>query len=92
MHLSATVTVSLPRGKKKTISDSFSLWITPTDISKQIFVAGDKNETSKRYREWCLSLIDQYMKVSEAHNHFRELDEWLKEKNEEGWIVEWSII
>lgn len=88
LYVKATRTVSLKQGnkknKKETQRTSFGLWQTPTDITLKCL---NSNNCVENYIQWVLESSNSF-----AAKHVEGLNIWIKEREDEGYKVEFYTI
>lgn len=84
LAVSAKAVATLPNGKKIKIRHSFSLVQTPTDVSYELIKAPD---IAKAYLSWLRDDGDYDMIV-----RTRELNDWIKQHQEDGYTIDWFVI
>lgn len=85
LALKASREVTTKSGKKSMQHKFFNLWQTPTATTRYILSQSDPKEA---YINWLKSLCDYQF----APHHIQDLENWIKEIEEEDYEIEWFEI
>lgn len=88
--LEATREVTVNKtGKIAVETCAFSLWQTPTKVTD---AALENTNPKAVYIAWCKEDSQDVTESFYADSHIKELEEWIKECEDEGYEIEWSAI